>query len=1658
MALKTDHAGRPSAEILTFLIADIRGYTSFTQEHGDEAATRLAMKFAEIAREGVEARDGTVVSYRGDEALCVFGSARQAIRAAVDLQLTFADEVTLDPSLPLRVGIGLDAGEAVPVDDGYRGGALNLAARLCSQAGPGEVLASQGVLHLTRAMEDLRFTERGPFDLKGLAEPVLAHLVEDRAGELARAREMLSDASLLVKDVGPLETAGASPAALEISTPLVGRDAEMRWLRWAWRQARRGPGRSLFLSGIEGIGKTRVAGEIAEVARLDGAQVLYASATTEGDLDDVLGMAELPDGTSLVVLDDLDAASDEKLAGIGALAGALDGRRTLLLGLYGEASPPLSAFVRRVTDANPNALRRLDPLRVEDIRAVAEQYVGEASLVFPADSVMAVTGGVPGLVHREIGEWAQAEAARRLGEATLRAAAGRSDLRAMEAQIATDVIDLQLVRELSRIHDATGGIASNDPLHPPFKGLASFDVADAADFFGRERLIAEIIAKLAGTNLLAIVGPSGSGKSSAMRAGLVPALAGGILEGSERWIRVLLRPGQHPVRELDRALFSSAPDELRSKLEGTDEPLSALLEALPDGGRFVVTVDQFEEVFTACRDENERGSFISTLTEAARDPAARSLILIAIRADFYGRCAAYPELAELVGASHVLVGSMTPEEYRRAIEQPARRAGLLVDAPLVDALVAEVADEPGGLPLLSTALLELWRRRDGRAIRVEAYLETGGVRGAVARLAEDTFGSFTEDQQVIARNVMLRLAGSGEGDDVVRRRVPLVDFDAEQNADVSAVLDAFTANRLVTISEGTVEVAHEALLREWPRLQTWLEEDREGRRLRGHLIETAREWAQSDRETGELYRGVRLATALDWTTEHTLELNELERDFLNESRAASDREADRQRRTNRRLRMLLAGVALFLGLALLAGSLAVGQRGRARRSALVALSQSLGSQGVIEPRLDRGLLLAREAVNLDVSEQTRSTLLATVLRDPTALGVFYGGDTGRRPLAIALSPDGQTIAVEYNVQDLELFDTSSLAPKATVPLAAGGAPAFSPDGALIAVPSAGAHSKPTGGIDLRDPATGELLRTLPADPRFATATGIDVPEVAFSRDGGELYALVRDFRGNDVFVPEASYIVRWNVTSGKPLGPATNLGDAAASGFGSTTDGRLIVSGDRTTIRDARTMALVRTLPVGGSVAMAVSPVGRTMALGDRDGSVRFVNLRTGDVTLGTGGHTASVVSVGFTPSSAVVTTGDDGQVLVWDVSSHAVIETFGGHGGGVVAQATDGQTLYTASLDGTIFAWDLSGTRRLGRVFTAGSGSDDPFWGPIPWFALSPDGSTLAVTQANGYVNLWDLATLAKVQAFRAVPKGFLFSVNFSPDGKTLAATGVNGQLLLWDLTASPPTSRRLTGLPRSDRNSPLFSASFSPDGSILAAGDFRQLTPSSGEGEVGQTTEGYLATWDAKSGDLLSGPIHLGGGVAQVVFSPDGSMMAVPLGNGHVPLVDLRTLKVVRTLAADTAVPPTNFASFSPDGKTLATGGWSGVVRLWDVGSGRPIRHFLAAAGPVYSVGFDPSGELLVTSGLDGTTRLWDAATGKQFGTTFPGSENVVNVSAFTPDGSRIVVVYSNGQAFVWPATWQVWAAHACAVAGRAFTRGEWRTFVGDRPYEPACSPGSP
>ena len=373
----------------------------------------------------------------------------------------------------------------------------------------------------------------------------------------------------------------------------------------------------------------------------------------------------------------------------------------------------------------------------------------------------------------------------------------------------------------------------------PFKGLASFEPVDAEYFFGRERLVAELVARLVGAGFLGIVGPSGSGKSSVLRAGLLPALAGGVLPGSEGWRRLLLRPGERPLDELRRVLVSGAKD-----------PLAEALDALPASARLLLAVDQLEELFTACRSEAERAAFADTLARAAADPEGRAVVVVALRADFYGRFAAYPGLAELLGANQVLVGPMQASELRRAVELPAGRVGLRVEPELADALVDDVEGEPGALPLLSTALLELWQKRQDNALTLAAYRESGGVHGAVARLAEGTYARIPDERKQLVRAIMLRLVGEDEGDAPVRRRAPLAELDLERNEDVADVLATLADSRLVTVVEGTVEVAHEALLREWPRLREWIEEDAEGRRLRRHITQAATEWDAARARSG----------------------------------------------------------------------------------------------------------------------------------------------------------------------------------------------------------------------------------------------------------------------------------------------------------------------------------------------------------------------------------------------------------------------------------------------------------------------------------------------------------------------------------------------------------------------------------------------------------------------------------------------------------------------------------------------------------------------------------------------------------------------------------------------------------------------------------------
>ena len=906
--------------ILTFLIADVRGYTAFTATHGDEAAGLLAATFAEIAREAVEARGGDVIELRGDEVLAVFASGRNAMRAAIELQAILTDEVARDPSLPLRVGIGLDAGEAVAVETGYRGAALNLAARLCAVAGPGEVIASQGVLHLAGPVDGIRIVDGGEVTLKGIPQPTAIARLETTDERPSAERHSVPD---------PRPAPTELPPELDPRTPLsASREVVARRLRWWWRNARARTGRVVVVTGPPGIGKTRILAEPALLASHDGVLVRYVSGRDPAQLATTITSLSVeggrPVGPGLLVIDDLDLVERSTQRRLLEPIKALTLGRWLVVVTSADTdgASPIVAAAR----ARPDAMVHLAALDRPAVAEVVTLYAGSGQQA-PIDAIFEASGGVPGEIHRLASQWARSEATRRFGAAAARAAEGRSDLRAVETELADNLVDLQLIREREVLYGGGEGTVIDGSRESPFKGLASFDTDDADLFYGRERLVAEMVGRLPGNSFLGIVGPSGSGKSSALRAGLLPAIASGVLDGSGDWLRVLFRPGANPLRALDRALWAALPASDRGVLEQTETPLRRTLEYLREVAtddrkprRVVVAVDQFEEVFTLAASESMRSRLVDELVAAATDPFSPALVIVALRADFYGRCAAYPALARLLGASHVLVGPMSEDEFRRAIAQPAIRAGLRVEPALVDTLVAEVVDEPGALPLLSSALLELWQHRQGRLITFEAYSQTGGVRGAVGRLAEEAYGRLADDERPVARAVLLRLAGPGPGDTVVRRRVPLAEFDTANNERVATVIRVLTDARLLTASEGTLEVAHEALLREWPRLQEWLDEDRAGQVLHAHLIEAAKEWDDTARDTGELYRGARLTSAIDWTTDHNLELNELERSFLSASREVSERESDRQRRTNRRLRMLLSGVAVLLVVSLVAGS------------------------------------------------------------------------------------------------------------------------------------------------------------------------------------------------------------------------------------------------------------------------------------------------------------------------------------------------------------------------------------------------------------------------------------------------------------------------------------------------------------------------------------------------------------------------------------------------------------------------------------------------------------------------------------------------------------------------------------------------------------------
>jgi WD40 repeat protein/DNA-binding SARP family transcriptional activator len=1150
----------------------------------------------------------------------------------------------------------------------------------------------------------------------------------------------------------------------------------------------------------------------------------------------------------------------------------------------------------------------------------------------------------------------------------------------------------------------------------PFKGLASFDRADADYFCGRELVIANLVTRLATNTLVGLIGPSGIGKSSVLRAGVLPALQGGVLPGSDRWPQFVFRPGAHPCDELRPALGA-------------------------EGERIVLAVDQFEEVFTVCSDDAERSAFIDELVRAAAEVDRRALVIVSLRVDFYGRCASYPGFRELLSGAHALIGPMDRGELRRAIEEPAQRAGLEIERPLVDALVADLEHEPGALPLLSTMLLELWSTREGDILRHSAYRATGGVQGAVARLAEAAYAQLDDGHQGIARRLFLRLA-SGSGETLSRKRVSPEELGGEDDAAVRRVLDRLVASRLLTISDGAVEVAHEALLFEWPRLRGWLDDDAQARRLREHLSAAAREWDSSGRDTGELYRGARLSSALDWAGEHEAELSQVERDFLADSRAAGELEAERERRTNRRLRGLLFGAFSLLALALLAGALALVAREHAKDAEAVAVAQRLGAQALVAKQLDLSLLLARQGVALAGSPVTEHNLEAALAQSPAAIRVFH--PLSGRLVDVEASRDGRWLLVTNNALRLAVVDTSTYRTRRVI---SGDAGFFADDGRIVVQrddryslvdPQTGAVSS----FDLRLDVDA-LLFSISSDLAFAAGSHISgrpEREVTVWSLQGRQHVLHRmtghpglqvaevGVSSDRLFVFESS-----NRTGLNPL----QLRSALL--------GRVTV--EVWSLRPWRRLAdLSLSEALGHGLApWTVDRQGRLAAFGEADGTVTVVDLMTGSSRKLGGRHAGNVIGLGFAPDGrTIVSTGDDDEVLAWDVKTGALRETLSGHASRVFGPAFshDGGTLYTVDLTGEAIAWDLDGSRRFGPRFRAGSGNLDPesdIDGAVARFALSPDGRRIATTESNGRTAVVDRVT--RRQLFETPPArgGRALDVAWSPDGRTFVTVGAFGDVQSWH---ADDGSRAVSYHGLFGQNA--HAVAINPQGTVVAAAS---------DGGYGG---GYVYLWDARTGKPLGSALHTGAPAYDLAFSPDGKELAAAvLGDGVADVWRLPSRRVAFVVIIDDEFNRGDAVAFSPDGRLLATGGGSGLVRFWDARTGKQVGgSLLASPGYVLSIGFAPDGKLLVTAGTDGATRLWNVRGRTPVGSPLPITRNISAESTFAPSGDGIVTVYANGQAFSYDLRPSSWERRACAVAGRILTRAEWAQYLPGRPYRPACA----
>ncbi len=1229
--------------------------------------------------------------------------------------------------------------------------------------------------------------------------------------------------------------------------------------------------------------------------------------------------------------------------------------------------------------------------------------------------------------------------------------------------------DTQTTVLYRRIRDGAVGWEAELDGEPenPYKGLLPFREEDAQDFFGREKLVGRLLDRLSEkpgeeewlSCFLVVVGPSGSGKSSLVRAGLIPALRRSAQWNHDGWTIATMFPGPHPVARLQAVLNAVLPPSrdrpgrgiMAAGYEGPSQPQA---DRRSNGARVLMVVDQAEELFTLTRDEDVRMRFMSDLQSAVQLQGCRVHVVMTLRADYYAYPLRSPVWARVFTERTEYTLPLSPEELRRAIEAPASRVGVRLQPDLLSTLLVDVGREPGALPLLQYVLTELFERREGRVMTLAAYQSLGGLTGALVGRVNELYSGLRDLEQVASRQLFMRLVRWSEEATTARRRVPCDEvfslaerpwrrgaFSAKaQRQALETVMELFGRHRLLTLDQdpitgaATVEVAHEALITSWDRLRGWIRSGREDLRMGQRFRDLVQAWEQSGRHSSFLLRGRQLEQFEAWAATTNLVSTSLEVGYLEssmaereargaEEAARRDRELTLEERAHQRLRTLRILQVSAVVVALVLSLLVAYQQRIARRNAAVASSLNLATSArlaLADDDTDLALALAVEANSIPDPPLQAQTVLADAVYAPGTRRILVGHngpveDFAVAPTMAAAADGAGHLALSASADEtLILWDLEGgqMLRRLTGHTDAVNAVAFLPEG----------HQALSGSEDgtliLWDVATGAALR------RFDGHAG-GVRDVAVSADGRTAISGAAD-----------QMLILWNVETGDIIRRIRGHEDAILSvaispdgsaALSGSADGSLIlwdletgeirhqmsrpdgaVQGSPQAVGHSGSVRAVAFLPqpldtAGGAGALSVSEDAHAI-LWDLDTGqlIRSFDVGTGVVSL----------SVGPDGRSALLGTIDGRLILLdLDTGDHSV--QYRGHTGPVLAVnfvtsspfEVDARSALSGSADGTLRSWDLWNGGEMRSLTYLGStdmGATD--------VAISPDGKLLLTALSTGEISLRDYATGSEVRRLSGHTAPASGGVHFLPGtmGRpglcvVSGAGGASGEaqdntVRLWDAETGQELLRFV------GHTDKVLDTDVSADGRFVASA----------------ASDGTLRLWDTRSGE---GKILLDvfpQAVQSVAFSPDAESLVVGLADGQssnpdhsLRLLDREMGREILRLTGHTAA--VTDVAFSPDGTKILSGSSDTNIILWDANSGTAIGSLSTHATGVTAVAFHPGGRLAASGAVDGSILIWDLPRG-MVQRHYIGANKPVLAMTFVPGGHSLLVATVNDAVHEW------------------------------------------